>query len=148
MLRTVGNDGSSARPRRPRSLKLCTLVRRSTYTDGVGSVRLSNTLIRPLCSATNTRPSGENCTAVGWLRPLKTTVSWKPDGSVTAIDAEAETRVRRTATTSAPAIGPPFPDRRVAGTKPLATAPQLPPLERLTRVPSYDYASGYVIVKA
>ena len=43
----------------------------------------SKTLISPLFSATNTRPSGEKRTAVGWVRPLKAVVSWKP-GSMPA----------------------------------------------------------------
>ena len=35
----------------------------------------------PLFSATNTRPSGEKRTAVGWVSPEKTISSWKPGGS-------------------------------------------------------------------
>jgi hypothetical protein len=36
----------------------------------------------PLFSATNTRPSEANLTAVGFVRPLKTVDSWKFGGSV------------------------------------------------------------------
>ena len=39
---------------------------------GVVSDRLSNTLMRPLFSATNTRPSLANLTAVGCVSPVKT----------------------------------------------------------------------------
>ena len=102
--------GSRAKPRRPRSQKLCTFVLRSANTVGVGSVRLSKTLIRPLFSATKTRPSGEKRTTVGLVRPLKTTVSWKPLGSVavcaaagrinTSVPSNTETRWRRTAITN------------------------------------------------
>jgi hypothetical protein len=34
--------------------------------------------MRPLFSATKTRPSGEKRTIVGALRPVIATVSWKP----------------------------------------------------------------------
>ena len=37
--------------------------------------------MRPLFSATNTRPSGEKRTAVGSVSPEKTISSWKPGGS-------------------------------------------------------------------
>ena len=84
-----GSSGSSARPRRPRSQKLWTLVRRSAKIVGVGSVRSSKTLMRPLFSATNTRPSLANRTAVGCSSPAKTTDSSKPLGSVTADAARA-----------------------------------------------------------
>jgi hypothetical protein len=46
------------------------------------AARLANTLMRPLFSATNTRPSGEKRTAVGNVRPPRATPSVKPDGSV------------------------------------------------------------------
>ena len=62
----------------PRSQKLWTLVRRSAKVVGVVSLRLSKTLIRPLFSATKTRPSDANSTWVGFVSPLKTTFSWKP----------------------------------------------------------------------
>jgi hypothetical protein len=74
----------------PLSQKLWTLVRRSAKVVGVGSERLSKTLIKPLFSATKTRPSLENWTVVGSFRPLKTTFSWKPEGSVATAFAEAE----------------------------------------------------------
>ena len=63
-------------------------MRRSANTVGVVSVRLSKTLMRPLFSATNTRPSGEKRTAVGWVSPLKTISSWNPGGNDTA-DADS-----------------------------------------------------------
>ena len=44
------------------------------------SARPLNTLISPLFSATNTRPSGEKRTAVGIFSPLNTVVSVKPCG--------------------------------------------------------------------
>ena len=37
--------------------------------------------MRPVCSATNTRPSLAKRTTVGLVRPLKAVVSWKPAGS-------------------------------------------------------------------
>jgi hypothetical protein len=46
--------------RMPRSAKLWVSVRRSANTVGVVSSRLSKTLMRPLFSATNTRPPGVN----------------------------------------------------------------------------------------
>src|SRR5256885_5361959 len=76
----LGNDGSSAIPVKPRSPLLRTLVRRSANTVGCVSDRLLKTLMRPLCSATNTRPSGAKSTTVGAVRSWKTTVSWKPEG--------------------------------------------------------------------
>ncbi len=48
------------------------------------SARPSNTLMTPAFSATKTRPSGENSTAVGSVRPLKTTSSRKPEGAASA----------------------------------------------------------------
>src|SRR5262245_5380130 len=78
----AGKPGSSARPSRPRSQKLCTLVRRSAKTVGLVSLRLSKTLIRPLFSPTNTRPSAANWTTVGSVSPLNAIVSWNPGGSV------------------------------------------------------------------
>ena len=48
----------------------------------------------PLFSATNTRPSGEKRTAVGWVSPEKTISSWKPGGS----DAASAGRVVATTT--------------------------------------------------
>jgi hypothetical protein len=57
---------------------------RSAKTVGVVSVRLSKTLIRPLFSATKTRPSEANRMAVGFVSPLKTTLSWKLAGRVDA----------------------------------------------------------------
>jgi hypothetical protein len=57
------------------------LVRRSANVVGVVSVRLSNTFTSPAFSATKTRPSGENRTAVGALSPLKTVDSEKPGRS-------------------------------------------------------------------
>jgi hypothetical protein len=56
------------------------LVRRSANVVGVVSLRSSKTLTTPARSATNTRPSGEKRTAVGWLSPLKTVVSENPGG--------------------------------------------------------------------
>ena len=49
--------------------------------SGVVSERPLKTLIKPLFSATNTRPSGENRTAVGAFRPLNTVASVKPFGN-------------------------------------------------------------------
>ena len=69
--RVVGKFGASARPSSPRSQKLWTWVRRSANTVGVVSDRLSKTLMSPLFSATKTRPSGENRTAVGWVSPRR-----------------------------------------------------------------------------
>jgi hypothetical protein len=59
-------------PSIPRSQKLWTLVRRSANTVALESVRLSNTLIKPLFSATKTRPSLANSIAVGLVSPEKT----------------------------------------------------------------------------
>ena len=72
--------GSSASPSRPRSQKLWTFVVRPLNTVGVGSARLSKTLIVPLFSATKTRPSAANRIAVGLTRPDQTVVSWNPAG--------------------------------------------------------------------
>ena len=57
---------------------------RSAKTVAVGSERLSKTLIRPLFSATKTRPSGEKRTAVGFVNPEIGVDSWKLAGSVMA----------------------------------------------------------------
>jgi ribosomal protein S7 len=46
--------------------------------------RLAKTLMRPLFSATKTRPSGEKRTAVGNVNPEKTTDSENPAGKVAA----------------------------------------------------------------
>ena len=70
-----GSSGASAMPSSPRSQKLWTLALRSAKIVGVGSDRLSKTLIRPLFSATKTRPSDANSTDVGLVRPVKTVVS-------------------------------------------------------------------------
>jgi hypothetical protein len=51
------------------------LVRKSANRLGVESVRLSNTRIRPLFSATKTRPSDANWIAVGFRSPPSTTGS-------------------------------------------------------------------------
>jgi hypothetical protein len=63
---------------------LWTFTRRSAKIVGVVAVRLANTLITPLFSATKTRPSGEKRIEVGLSRPEKTTVSWKPLGTAAA----------------------------------------------------------------
>jgi len=54
-------------------------------TVGVGSARLVKTLIVPLFSVTNTRPSPANRMAVGLSRFDQTTVSWKSAGTVPAV---------------------------------------------------------------
>ena len=46
----------------------------------------------PLFSATKIRPSAAKRTAVGFVRPLKTTASWKPAGTVPASAAGANAR--------------------------------------------------------
>jgi hypothetical protein len=51
------------------------VVLRSAKTVGVESNRLSKTLIRPVCSVTNTRPSGAKQTTFGLVSPLNATVS-------------------------------------------------------------------------
>ena len=71
-------------PSMPRSQKLWTFVRRSAKTVGVVSERLSKTLMSPLFSATNTRPSEANRITVGLVSPLKTVVSTKPAGTTPA----------------------------------------------------------------
>ncbi len=53
-------------------------MRRSAKTVGVVAERLLNTLMRPLFSATKTRPSDAKRTAVGLTSPLSATVSWNP----------------------------------------------------------------------
>ena len=66
-------------PSRPRSQKLWTFgAQVGERPSGVVSVRLSNTLIRPLFSATKTRPSGEKLNCVGFVKPPNTTSSWNP----------------------------------------------------------------------
>ncbi len=60
-------------------------MRRSANTVGVVLVRLGKTLMMPLFSATNTRPSRANFTAVGWESPVKTVDSWKFGGSTAAV---------------------------------------------------------------
>ena len=57
--------------------------------------------MRPLFSATKTRPSGAKRTTVGFVSPLKTTVSWKPDGNVDAGAAGASAPARADRTTTA-----------------------------------------------
>src|SRR5919202_4499297 len=113
----MGKLGSSARPSRPLSQKLCTLVRRSAKIVGVVSERLSKTLIKPLFSATKTRPSLENLTVVGWVRPLITVDSVKPEGSVDAASAATggskAKRIAAKATAAAKAANTPK-DREVS----------------------------------
>jgi hypothetical protein len=92
---------SSVIPSMPRSQKLCTCVRRSAQTVGVGSPRPSKTLIRPLFSATNTLPSGANLTTVGLVSPLNAVVSWNPAGTVPAEADPVTTRVATQARASA-----------------------------------------------
>ena len=54
-------------------------------TNGVGSsAPFLMTRSCPPCSQTKRRPSGANAIAVGFARPLATSVSAKPDGSVAA----------------------------------------------------------------
>jgi hypothetical protein len=48
------------------------------------SVRLEKTLITPFFWPTKIRPSGANCTTVGLVIPLSTTVSRNPLGSTDA----------------------------------------------------------------
>ena len=62
-------------------------MRRSATTVGVVAESDENTLMRPLFSATNTRPSGEKRIAVGLVRPLNWVVSVNPAG--TAAEAVA-----------------------------------------------------------
>ena len=49
---------------------------------GVGSSKLSKTLMRPLFSATKTRPSEANWTTVGWAKPVIVGLSWNPGVAV------------------------------------------------------------------
>jgi hypothetical protein len=63
------------------------LTFRSAKTSGVVSASESKTLMTPRFSATNTRPSRANRTAVGFVSPLNAIDSWKPLGSVAALDA-------------------------------------------------------------
>src|SRR5438093_2082205 len=88
----AGNCGSSSSPSSPRSQKSCTCGLKSANTAGVVAVRLANTLMRPLFSATNTRPSEANLTTIGALRPLNTVMSLKFGGSGCAAAARATTR--------------------------------------------------------
>src|SRR4029453_1051961 len=74
-----GNVGARAIPIKPRSQLLKTLARRSAKTVGLGSDRLSKTLMMPLFSATNTRPSDANWTTIGLTSPLNTVDSEKPE---------------------------------------------------------------------
>ncbi len=72
----IGKFGSSAMPEQARGPRSCGPSspgrrRRSASCP----TRLSKTLIRPLFSATNTRPSGAKRTTVGLVRPLKAVVS-------------------------------------------------------------------------
>src|SRR4029078_7298593 len=53
---------------------------RTLKTDGVGSERLSKTLMTPLFSATKTRPSAANRISVGLTRPDQTADSWNAAG--------------------------------------------------------------------
>ena len=57
---------------------------------GVGSESPSKTFIRPLFSATKTRPSLENSTFVGLDRSSNTTLSRNPGESVGAASTEVE----------------------------------------------------------
>ena len=123
----AGKFGSSASPSRPRSQKLCTWVRKSANTVGVASFRFENTFTMPLFSATKTRPSLANRTAVGCVSPLNTISSWKPLGTEPPCTAGAEishTTDEVRATTNAIAIRP-------AGVSPpLRTPPIIDPAIR------------------
>ena len=70
-----GSSGaaSSPRGRGPSSRAPSCAGRRTSV--GVVSERLSKTFTRPLFSATNTRPSPANSTAMGWSSPLKVVLS-------------------------------------------------------------------------
>ena len=98
---SVGNVGLRVIPRRPRSQKLWTFVRRSATTAWRrGGNADENTLMRPLFSATKTRPSGEKRIAVGLVRPLDLAVSVNPGG--TAAEAVASPGRAGLAGSSAP----------------------------------------------
>ena len=71
---------------------------------GAESDRLSNTLMMPLFSATKTRPSGENRTAVGLFNPLSTTSSTKPRGNVPCATAGTCSPAKVQMTTTAHAV--------------------------------------------
>src|SRR6266540_1217746 len=79
-------------------------MRKSVNMVGVGSSSESNTLIRPLFSLTNTRPSGENTTFVGLDKPLKTTCSLKPVGTTAACAGASGTAISAAGTNSNPMI--------------------------------------------
>ena len=96
----AGKSGCSAIPSSPRSQKLCTCVRRSAKVVGVVSCSDENTLIRPLFSAMNTRPSGAKRITVGFVSPLKATLSLNPAGNVAA-PADAGTQAAMTAASTA-----------------------------------------------
>jgi hypothetical protein len=51
---------------------------------GVVAERVAKTFMKPLFSATKTRPSGEKRTAVGSVNPERTTDSENPAGKVAA----------------------------------------------------------------
>jgi hypothetical protein len=77
---------------------VCTLLDRSANSVGVASSRPSKTWTYPPFSATNTRPSGENLTAVGRVSPLRTTSSWKRAGRRLAAAGVAGPSVAATTT--------------------------------------------------
>ena len=81
------------------------LVRRSAKTVGVVSVRLSNTLMMPLFSATKTRPSGAKCTEVGFVRPLMAVDSKKPGAARASSVAPAEVPTGCANAGPAPSVG-------------------------------------------
>ncbi len=70
---TDGKSGCRARPSIPLSQPLNVFVRRSATMLAVVSWMPSNTFRTPLFSVTNTRPSLENSTDVGRVRPSNTT---------------------------------------------------------------------------
>ena len=83
---TFGNAGSRATPSNPRSQELSTF----TVTNGL-SRRTSSLTTRsaPVCSHTNTRPSGATAIAVAPVRPVATTSSANPSGKSAIPDLDA-----------------------------------------------------------
>src|SRR3712207_1809882 len=73
----------------------------------------------PLFSATKTRPSRANWTAIGRVNPLRTVVSLNPDGSVVAAVAEPVTRTAASAAATAALVAR------------MIVPPVLPPTARL-----------------
>src|SRR5581483_5734993 len=98
--------------------------------DDVFVERFGKTLMTPFRCATKTRPSGEKRTLTAPLRPVRTTLSWKPPGTEPARACSGCPSSRRTAA-----------DTTIPRPTPLLVTTPRPPLARAYRVSTSQIAA-------